>query len=531
MPTLTQILIFLLLALVLYWGRKVVRCLILLWPDKQGVEVVEKTWVKGRKELTEPLVYPLAAVELHNALAPKFVFFKETLDPEILKAALADCLDETPMFRGRIQIDRENNRALVVASNEGIPVKVQTLAGHRIEDYVRNGPYLRGASTYRVPLFVERLRLEKMMKGEEPFARIVITQFENGGTALGMNFSHIIFDAVSEHQFLAMWSDRCRARLKANGTEPAPYATPPSTDRTEFLKACGVTAESPSLEELEASLKVPLENGTIGLWTKKEMQQSMITFFRRFMGVDDRPLIMTYTAEELGFMKKAACVGCKEGEWLSTNDALCAHVWQLVTRLQQADPSYRKSKKDPSRSLYVAVNARPFLAPAAAPSLIGNVIIAIACREELENLLEDGQNNQLNQVATNLRTTLKKVTPEYVRSVIHWMEKRHPDPVEKIPMAPRGYMKFIPADHSHFLISVARSSEINYFTHDFGWGTPQWGQPQSFYGGALVGHSPEDPTGCDLHLTFAASTSVEDAIQVKNELLQEYKLALDNQNI
>lgn len=124
--------------------------------------------------MDEPLVYPLAAVELHNALAPKFLFFKDILDPEILKEALADCLNETLLFNGSIQIDRENNRAQVTAKNKGLPVKVQSLAAPNIEDYHRNAPYLRGASTYRIPLFGGRLRLEKMMKGEEPVARFMI---------------------------------------------------------------------------------------------------------------------------------------------------------------------------------------------------------------------------------------------------------------------------------------------------------------------------------------------------------------------
>lgn len=517
-----EIALFAVLALGLYYGAKGIRCLLLLWPDKQGVKVHETTWVKGRNILDEPLVYPLAAVELHNALAPKFLFFKDTLDPEILKEALADCLDETPMFGGRIQIDRENNRAQVIAENKGLPVKVQSLTGHNIEDYHRNAPYLRGASTYRIPLFVDRLRLEKMMKGEEPFARFVITQFETGGTALGMNFSHIVFDAVSEHQFLAMWAQRCQLRTQGLKEPLPPYANPPSTERTEFLKACGVNAPSPTLDELEKTLAIPLSNGSLGLCTPKGMRKAMINFFRRFMGVDDRHLILNYSADELGALKKAACAGCKEGEWLSTNDALCAHVWQLVTKLQQRDPMYSKNKTGPSRSLYVAVNARPFLAPEAEPSLIGNVIIAVASQEDSDTLLSDGTENQLNQIATRLRATLKTVTPHYVRSVIQWMEKTHPNPVEKVPMTTRGYLQFNPGDQAQFLISVARSSEINYFTHDFGSGTPQWGQPQSCYGAALVGHDPNDPSACDLHLTFAASTSIEDAVAVKQELFDDY---------
>lgn len=92
--------------------------------------------------------------------------------------------------------------------------------------------------------------------------------------------------------------------------------------------------------------------------------------------------------------------------------------------------------------------------------------------------------------------------------------KTHPNPVEKVPIPTRGYLQFNPGDQAQFLISVARSSEMNDITHDFGSGTPQWEQLQSCYGAALVGHDSSDPSDSDLDLTFTASTTIEDAFSL-----------------
>ena len=189
----------------------------------------------------------------------------------MLKKGLVQCLDEAPIFRGRVHLDGEKQQAIIRAGNEGISVRVQTLKGHDIGHFKRNNDYLRSRSTYQIPIFLGRLKLEKILKGEEALLRIIITQFENGGTAIGLVFSHLIFDAASAYNFLNLWSLKCRElSLPEGAARESVELFKAATDRSDFYQACGLTGPLKEQAKLEKTLEKPLSDGSLGMLTQKK---------------------------------------------------------------------------------------------------------------------------------------------------------------------------------------------------------------------------------------------------------------------
>jgi hypothetical protein len=348
----------------------------------------------------------------------------------------------------------------------------------------------------------------------------VVTRFENGGTALGLVFSHLIFDATSVHSFLSLWSQQCQGLI--NSSDSSPVKEPlfvPATDRANFYEACGMQGELSSQEELEAKLEVPLNDGTLGWLTKKEMTSSMMVFLRRFFGVDDRHLTLHYSSEELALL-----ITCEEGEWVGSNDALSAHVWHLATRLQFLVAGASIKKQEPTRSFYLAVDVRSRLSPPVKPNLIGNAIVAASVHENIDSLLNTASGVELSILARKVRASVQVLTPEYAQTLVQWIQRMSPSPIEKLPMAPRGYFKFTPGHHPHFMLTSGRAAD--FYSFDFGAGRPQWYHLQGFYGACLVVNAPGDSKSCDIHLSFPPSITLDKAEQVKAEFMAGYRKAL-----
>ena len=178
-------------------------------------------------------------------------------------------------------------------------------------------------------------------------------------------FSHLIFDAASAYNFLNLWSLKCRElSLPEGAARESVELFKAATDRSDFYQACGLTGPLKEQAKLEKTLEKPLSDGSLGMLTQKDMTSSLMLFLRRFFGADDRHLTIQYTEEDLALLKEAASVTCEEGEWVGSNDALSAHVWHMVTRLQQISSGTKFKDIDTQRSFYLAVDCRSRLSHA-----------------------------------------------------------------------------------------------------------------------------------------------------------------------
>ena len=520
-----QILAGLTACVLLYGLGKIIQCAVRLWPDSKGLTIDEEVIIRGKEAFEKPLEIPLASMELFHSVVPGVFFFKENLDLDMLKEGLSQCVDAAPILRGRIKLDSQKQQAVILAGNEGISMRVQTLKGHDISHFKRNNEYLRSRSTYQIPIFLARLKLEKILKGEEALLRIVVTRFENGGTAIGFVFSHLIFDALSAYNFFNLWSLKCRELGLAAGEKRASTTLFESaTNRTGFYHACGMTGPLAEQEALEKALHKPLSDGSLGMLTQKEMTASLMKFLKRFFGSDDRHLTIEYSEEDLALLKEAASVTCGEGEWVGSNDAISAHVWHMVTKLQQISSGKKFKKHDPHRSFYIAVDCRSKLEPKLETSLIGNAIVAAAIHENVDTLLETGKADHFSRLALQIRSSLQSLTPEYTQNLMQWIQRTGPKPIEKVPLAPRGYFKYTPGYAPQLMLTNGRRAD--FYGLDFGNGKPQWLHLQGFYGACLVVSCPENPKACDIHLSFPPSISIEMAYEMKDELLRGYRKAL-----
>ncbi len=529
MASSTVIILSITTIVLLYMGFEVLRVYQRLAPDKRGLTVRERGVLVGNKILDEPAIHTMSSFELVNSVIPIMLFFEDDLDIELLKKALADSLDDVPLFRARVRFDKTRNLVLLHSQNEGIRYTVQDLAGHNIKDFKGNYTYCRERSTYQVPIFLDRLKLERIFKGTEPLFTVVLTRFENGGTAIGLSVSHLVFDLGTVYQFINIWAERYSTRLqKRESGRHTPNTIFPVTDRAQFLKMCGITSPLPAREILESQLETPLRQGSIGFLSAKYVLSTTWHFIRRFFFTDDRHLVVHYSKEELSLIIQAAKSACKEGEWISSNDGLSAHIWALVTRLQEETNSSRIKKNNSIRNFCMVINARPRFEPPLAPEFLGNIVLSVSTQETRKRLLETTNAAQLSQLALKLRNSMNQVTSSYCNALIQWMQLLSPNPVEKMPLSPRGYFTFIPCNDSYFMLTNCASNEMDFYELKFGGAKLQWIQVQALYGCAMIGKSPDDPDGLDLHLSLPPSMTPSKADAIKTELIKQYDQSLTN---
>ena len=138
MISVANIVICLVICAALYCILKLRKMIQRMTPDTEGVTVLERCELRGKKTLPAPIAYPLSSIEIVNSVIPIMVFFKETLDTETLKDALSDCLDDVPIFQARVRLDSEQQLVVLEANNGAIQLKVQSLKGHDMATYKRN---------------------------------------------------------------------------------------------------------------------------------------------------------------------------------------------------------------------------------------------------------------------------------------------------------------------------------------------------------------------------------------------------------
>ena len=83
----------------IYGALKIIGVARRLWPDSKGLTVDDESIVYGETRFEQPLEIPLASMELFHSIIPGVFFFEKSLDVEMLKKGLAQCLDEAPIFR------------------------------------------------------------------------------------------------------------------------------------------------------------------------------------------------------------------------------------------------------------------------------------------------------------------------------------------------------------------------------------------------------------------------------------------------
>ena len=245
--------------------------------------------------------------------------------PETMKVSLAKLLVDFPLMAGTANV--EDRKWYIECNDVGVPFIVAH-ADMRLDDFDM-GDYdqlPKGICT-------------QWTKPDDPVWQVQITYFTCGGIILVSEMLHQLGDAETNSMIMHKW---------ANIHNNQPYV-PPVLDRT-LIRSSGVNPpptsfplwhqsdEAPNYEELLAKLP---------MCTAK---------------------LIEFSAKELQEMKKAANSNTATTSWISTNDALCSHLWRLITKARGL-PSNSKT------CLLHACNVRKKMQPHLPSDYVGYVVM------------------------------------------------------------------------------------------------------------------------------------------------------------
>lgn len=255
-------------------------------------------------------------------------FYKETLSIEPLIAALRKVLVDFPLFSGRLKIVDDD--LLIDCNNEG--VQLSYCFGKGLLSDV-----LDDMSQTKFNTLVDHLIVEDVLKDKSPLLTIRVTHFDCGGTALGICWHHSIADMHTFMCFMRAWS------AVTNGRQ---YELPLIIeDRDAYLQ-----------EQISKSASV-----SPNVRYLKITEILKLTLYRLTAARKKAAIRVYFSDSEIERMKQVFIE--KTGKTLSRNDVLCAHMFSLITDLDD----YAKD-----RYLSIAINYRDRLG--LPQNLLGNMV-------------------------------------------------------------------------------------------------------------------------------------------------------------
>ncbi|CAG8447073.1 14370_t:CDS:2 [Dentiscutata heterogama] len=252
-----------------------------------------------------------------------------------------------------------------------------------------------------------------------PFIFIIQhTTFADGSVALGFAKHLYFMDGFGLFTFIENWGRRTRLE----------QIDPPIHDRS-LLKASG---NPPTYVPYEYSVLKPTDHN--------------------FSRTGKPPLttkIFRFSQDVLKRLRDYYSVGIPNGSWISTNDALVAHLWRTTTRARNIDLNTEVFSS-------IALNGRDKLN--IPKNYYGNVVFQICPKMLVSQLI----NNQPCSVALQVRKAVTDMNESRIRSIIDWVEQQ-PDK----SLVVRSIM------YNGKDLGITNWTKINkHNLIDFGYGTP-----------------------------------------------------------
>jgi len=387
-------------------------------------------------ELLQPISMAKAGV-----LGLQFLYIWEDrcIDAQQLEDSLREALSAYPAIAGRLVseseiIDAEGTRAARIAfNNEGVHFKVVT--GH--PGSVKEVP--TGAEGPPLWTFADHPEMLPEKGGACFSAKL--TCFETGGCILGLYANHLVFDGWTFASFMRDWSS-----IHCGQTVPPSINYVPK----DLLR-------HPSPEEFAAYQKADNLELAMRPWMFKILMKMMMPMMKS-MGKkhDQRKCIINYNDEELRSLKAQA--ESSAGTWVSTNEALLAHLHPLMLEAFDVSPTGKVGAKVP-------VNLRGKVEGINERAVGNNVAIA--------NCVYDLREGEKKSVPARVHEAMRSKLSE--RRLVNWMQMSNFTWTEfkyyKCNDLPRGTPGVI--EQWNYQVTTP------YFEVDFGVGKPTRAQPWS----------------------------------------------------
>ncbi|CAG8844267.1 41329_t:CDS:2, partial [Gigaspora margarita] len=212
------------------------------------------------------------------------------------------------------------------------------------------------------------------------------TTFADGSVALGAFINHYITDWFGLSTFMKNWGRR--ARLE--------QIDPPIHDRS-LLKASG----NPQTHAPPEYFIMKPKSGKASNVQQSPAISSLTTKIFHFSQDNLKRLLEYYSA------------GISEGSWISTNDALVAHIWRAVTKARKIDLNTEVF-------CGFTVNGRDRLIPSIPESYYGNVVFLGYLKMLVSQLINDSPST----VALQVRKANTDMNNSLIRSKIDWIDQQ-----------------------------------------------------------------------------------------------------------
>ncbi|KAI3459279.1 hypothetical protein Pfo_015942 [Paulownia fortunei] len=301
---------------------------------------------------------------------------------EKLKKAVEEVLLVPYYFMaGRLNFNGETKRLELICSNAGA-LFVSAKSRFSLEDL---GNLSQPNPTFHH--FIHRPGLYKSL------AETAVTRFECGGFALGFMTNHAILDGKSASEMFHNLASICRGeglktKLINNDRTCIRARTPPQIQfpHNEYLKLAKTTSLASSFTSQKRTSPSPL------IFSDKYIHK-----------------LFSFTTEMLTLLKEKAMVKC------STFEAILAHIWRARTK---ASFDGENQNHDQESTVLFAVDIRDKVSPPLPNSFSGNAVITAFASAKAHDLIE----KPLSFGVEMVKKGRERVTSEYIRSVIDWLE-------------------------------------------------------------------------------------------------------------
>jgi hypothetical protein len=368
-----------------------------------------------------------------------YIWEDRCIDARRLEASLRRVLAAYPAVAGRLVSEAELLEAEAVKmgtvkfTNEGVPFKV--VQGHpgSAKDVPsgEDGPTMWTFADYPKKLPIQG----------GPLLTVKLTCFESGGCILGLGVNHVVFDGWAFGSFMRDWS-----AIHAGHTVPSSVNELP----LDFFKR-------PSAEDFDAYQKAnSLELVMSGL-TYKIMSKIVVSIMAKmWKNYPQQKCVISFSEEELRMLKAKA--EADAGTWVSTNEALLAHLHPLMLEVFKVSVSGKVGAQVPVnlRGKIQGIDERAF----------GNNVAVVSC-------VYDVQRDQKSSVSARVHEALRAKLVE--KNLINWVQLMGASKDDSKYYQCKDLKRGSPGVIDQWNYQVTTP----YFQVDFGVGTPTRAQPWS----------------------------------------------------
>ncbi|KAL2937457.1 Omega-hydroxypalmitate O-feruloyl transferase [Bienertia sinuspersici] len=339
---------------------------------------------------------------------------------ERIKKATCELLVPYYFMAGRLRFNYVAKRLELICNNLGISF-VSAKSRLSLTDL--------GNLSLPNPTFGHFLHRQGLYKNlaELTLLTVQVTRFRCGGFSIGFLTNHAILDGkAASHMFLNL------ASICKTGGLKIPFI---HHDRT-YIKA----RQPPiiSFPHKEYIMLPKISSLATAFTTSYESSPSPLIFAKKYC-----QKLFNFDAKMINCLKSKAMMNC------STFEALVAHIWKERTKVIFKNPNEYST-------VLFAVDIRSKISPPLPEGFVGNAIITAFATSKVSDLVK----NPLSFGVKLIKEGKERVTEEYVRSVIDWLE----------------IYKGVPAtSNGNFYVSAWW--KLPFGDLDFGFGTPSHVSP------------------------------------------------------